>query len=104
MFAKQRSNIDITERIRHSTSKCYRCDGQHSAKASLFFEKQCFYCKNKEHTLKVCRKKVKYDSLKRLTEENNYHEEDEAIYSMYYLSSQKPRLPIIIKISVETAP
>ena len=51
-------------------------------------------------TLKVCRKKLKDDSLKRLTEENNDHEEDDAIYSMYYLSSQKPRPPIIIKISV----
>ena len=43
---------------------------------------------------------MKDDSLKRLTEENNDYEEDEDIYSMYCLSSQKPRPPIIIKISV----
>ena len=75
------------EKKPNSTSKCYRCDGQLSAKVCPFIEKQCFYCKNKGHTLKVCRKKVKRDSLKRLTEENNDHEEDEAIYSMYNLSS-----------------
>ena len=88
------------EKKPNSTSKCYRCDGQHSAKVCPFIEKQYFYCKNKGHTLKVCRNKVKDDSLKRLTKENNDHEEDDAIYSMYYFSSQKPRPPIIIKISV----
>ena len=57
------------EKKPNSRSKCYRCDGQHSAKVCLFIEEQCFYCENKGHTLKVCQKKVKVDSLNRLTEE-----------------------------------
>ena len=38
-----------------SEKLCYRCDGYHKLEICLFKEKECFYCKTKGHTIKVCR-------------------------------------------------
>ena len=37
--------------------------GKHSAKLCPFINKQCFYCKNKEHIEKVCRKKTAEENV-----------------------------------------
>ena len=42
-----------------SEKLCYRCDGNHKPETCLFKEKECFYCKTKGHTIKVCHKKQK---------------------------------------------
>ena len=38
---------------------CYQCNGNHTPETCPFKEKECFYCKSKGHTIKVCRKKQK---------------------------------------------
>ena len=35
----------------------FRCGNLHNPKSYPFIDKECFFCKNKEYTLKVCRKK-----------------------------------------------
>ena len=43
----------------NEVKKCYRYDRNHIAKSCPFIDKECFYCHNKGHTNKVCRKKSK---------------------------------------------
>ena len=40
-----------------SEKLCFRCDGNHKPETCPFKEKECFYCKTKGRTIKVCRKK-----------------------------------------------
>ena len=42
----------------NEVKKCYRCDRNHLAKSCPFIDKECFYCHNKGHASKVCRKKA----------------------------------------------
>ena len=42
---------------------CYRCSGNHLPSKCRFIGKECLYCKKKDHTIKVCRKRK--DSLSR---------------------------------------
>ena len=37
----------------------YRCSGNHKPETCSFKDRECFYCKVKGHTIKVCRKKLK---------------------------------------------
>ena len=34
----------------------YQCSGNHLPSKCQFLDKECFYCKKKGHTIKVCRK------------------------------------------------
>ena len=38
---------------------CYHCYGNHKPETCRFKENECFYCKTKGHTTKVCCKKQK---------------------------------------------
>ena len=38
--------------------KCYRCDGNHSAKSCPFIDEKCFCCHKKCHTSRVYQKKA----------------------------------------------
>ena len=44
--------------LRSQGRKCFRCDNLHNPKLCPFIDKQCFFCGNKGHTSKVCRKKA----------------------------------------------
>ena len=54
----QESVLKVTSEQK-SEKLCYRCDGNHKPETCLFKEKECFYCKTKGHTIKVCHKKQK---------------------------------------------
>ena len=53
------SKIDSKIPTKSQNSKCFRCSGQHNPKVCPFIDKECFFCKNKGHSSKVCRKKAK---------------------------------------------
>ena len=42
-----------------SEKPCYRCNGNHRPETCAFKDKECYYCKAKGHTIKVCQKKQK---------------------------------------------
>ena len=57
--AESSSKTDSKTTTKSQNPKCFRCSGQHNSKICPFIDKACFFCKNKEHTSKVRRKKAK---------------------------------------------
>ena len=63
-YMNNKSETQILKVSNKGVKKCYRCDRNHAARSSSFINKECFYCPNKAHTSKVCRKKAKADKVK----------------------------------------
>ena len=59
-----KSETQILKVSDKEVKKCYRCVGNHAAKSCPFIDKKCFYCPNKGHINKVCRKKAKANKVK----------------------------------------
>ena len=94
-----------------------RCDGRnHRPDKCAFKDKECFLCRSKGHTIKVCRKKrySKNDGLitpklentfnkinKQELSDNNDHSDDD-VYNLYTISSKKtPPLMVTFKINTQ---
>ena len=83
--------------------KRYCCDRNHSAKSCSFINKECFYCPNKGHISKVCRKKTKANKVKvnniAQTYENSTEVDDDEIYDIYSLSMSR-NLPLVVEVKI----
>ena len=55
---QKRQNADI-HKVSQGLNDCFRCGGKHDSNSCRFKEEECFYCKKKGHTMRVCRKKAK---------------------------------------------
>ena len=90
-----------------SSTKCYRCGGQHQAKDCQFKDAECHYCKKRGHIAKVCRSKAKgrqQGKTHQLTREEDLDEPDDetGTYSLYSTSS-KVTDPIAVTVAVNQA-
>ena len=63
-YLNNKSETQIVKVSDKEVKKCYRCDGNYTAKPCPFIDKECFYCHYKSHTSKVCRKKAKANKVK----------------------------------------
>ena len=104
--AESFSKIDSKIPIKSQNSKCFRCSGQHNPKVCPFIDKECFFCKNKGHTSKVCRKKAKSNLPTQqisnvLSETTDEDQSDADFFTIYQLDHKKSTRPIVITISIE---
>ena len=44
---------------RPSTQECYRCGGNHLPDLCQFKDKECFFCRNRGHAVRKCKKKAR---------------------------------------------
>ena len=83
--------------------KRYCCDRNHAVKSCSFINKECFYCSNKGHISKVCRKKTKANKVKvnniAQTYENSTEVDDDEIYDIYSLSMSR-NLPLVVEVKI----
>ena len=103
-YMNNKSETQILKVSDKKVKKCYQCDGNHAAKSCPFIDKECFYCYNKGHTSKVCRKKAKAIKVKVnnvvQTKENSTEVDDDEFYDIYSLSmSRNPPLVVEAKIN-----
>ena len=103
-YMNNKSETQILKVSDKEVKKCYRCDGNHAAKSCPFIDKECFYCHNKGHTSKVCRKKAKANKVKVnnvvQTKENFAEVDDDEFYNICSLSmSRNPPLVVEAKIN-----
>ena len=99
------SKIDSKIPTKSQNSKCFRCSCQHNLKVCPFIDKECFFCKNKGHTSKVCRKKAKSNLPTQqfsnvISETTDEGQSDEDFLTFYQLNHKSTR-PIVITISIE---
>ena len=104
--AESVSKTDTKTSPKNQYGKCYRCAGQHNPKVCSFIDKECFFCKNKGHTSKVCRKKAKSNLPTQqfpnvISETTDNDNSDDDLFSVYQLDHQKSSQPIIIMIMTE---
>ena len=103
--AESVSKIDTTTSPKNQYGKCYRCAGQHNPKVCPFIDKECFFCKNKGHTSKVCRRKAKSNlptqQFSVISETTDNDNSDNDLFSVYQLDHKKSSQPIIITIMIE---
>ena len=59
---------------------CFRCGSRHNPSTCPFKEKNCFFCRNKGHTVRMCRKKSRL-SNKSGSHEQHQVEADDVQYS-----------------------
>ena len=103
-YMNNKSETQILKVSDKEVKKCYQCDGNHAAKSCPFIDKECFYCYNKGHTSKVCRKRAKAIKVKVnnvvQTKENSTEVDDDEFYDIYSLSmSRNPPLVVEAKIN-----
>ena len=55
---KENGHVNVFKVNKQKEFSCFRCTGKYSAKVCPFINKQCFYCENKGHIVKVCQKKT----------------------------------------------
>lgn len=55
-------NVPVYKLDDSKKNPCFCCAGNHSVKVFLFIDEECFYCKNKRDTAKVCSKKARAES------------------------------------------
>ena len=88
-YMNHKSETQILKVSDKEVKKCYRCDGNHTAKSCAFINKECFYCHNKGHTSKVCRKNAKANKVKVnnvvQTKENSTEVDNNEFYYIYSL-------------------
>ena len=104
--AESVSKIDSKIPTKSQNSKCFRCSGQHNPKVCPFIDKECFFCKNKGHTSKVCRKKAKSNLPTQqfsnvISETTDEGQSDEDFFTIYQLDHKKSTQPIVITFSIE---
>ena len=104
--AESVSKTDTKTSPKNQYGKCYRCAGQHNPKVCPFIDKECFFCKNKGHTSKVCRKKAKSNLPTQqfsnvISETTDNDNSDDDLFSIYQLDHKKSSQPIIITIMIE---
>ena len=104
--AESISKIDSKIPTKSQNSKCFRCFGQHNPKVCPFTDKECFFCKNKGHTSKVCRKKAKSNLPTQqfsnvISDTTDEGQSDEDFFTIYQLDHKKSNQPIVITISIE---
>ena len=104
--AESISKIDSKIPTKSQNSKCFRCFGQHNPKVCPFTNKECFFCKNKGHTSKVCRKKAKSNLPTQqfsnvISETTDEGQSNEDFFTIYQLDHKKSTQPIVITISIE---
>ena len=104
--AESVSKIDTKTSPKNQYGKCYRCAGQHNPKVCPFIDKECFFCKNKGHTSKVCRKKAKSNLTTQqfsyvISETTDNDNSDDDLFSIYQLDRKMSSQPIIITIMIE---
>ena len=103
-YMNNKSKTQILKVSYKEVKKCYWCDGNHAAKSCPFIDKKCFYCHNKGHTSKVCRKKAKANKVKVNNvvqrKENSTEVDDDEFYDIYSSSmSRNPPLVVEAKIN-----
>ena len=92
--------------------ECYRCGGNHNPESCPFKEKECFFCRNKGHTTRKCRKKARENTkqqrkimqLKEGTdpeavEPQQPNAEPHPFYTMYKVGLPREK-PILIDIEI----
>ena len=104
--AESVSKIDSTVPTKNQSSKCFRCSGQHNPKVCSFIDKEGFFCKNKGHNSKVCRKEAKSNLPTQefsnfISETTDEGQSDEDFFTIYQLDHKKSTRPIVITISIE---
>ena len=104
--AESVSKIDTKTSPKSQYVKCYKCAGQHNPNVCPLIDKECFFCKNKGHTSKVCRKKAKlnlptqqFSNVISKTTDNDNSDDD--LFSVYQLDHKTSRQPIIITVMIE---
>ena len=89
-------NVPVYELDDSKKNPCVCCAGNHSTKVRQFIDKECFYCQNKGHTTKVCRKKTrtefKMDSqqINLVKKEEQSFQSDEDLHNIFQVSKPKP--------------
>ena len=101
---------------------CFRCGGRHNPSNCPFTEKNCFFCNNKGHTVRMCRKKsrsshksgsheqhqVRTDPAMQAVDDSNCPEEPaEAnlgdMYTIHRCAIQREK-PIFVKVDINSIP
>lgn len=101
----QRDQMNAFKMSQKDNLSCYRCTGKHYPKVCPFINKECFFCKSKGHTEKVCRKKLKsqrqHTHPSNIVRESNESDENNEIdlLTIYHLN-HKPTPPIIVEIEI----
>ena len=76
-----------------SSKLCFRCDGKHQPISCPFKDKDCFFCKKKGHTIKVCRKKKREVDTNHVEEEQPHESDGEEMYELYYHENSMSKQP-----------
>ena len=107
------SKIEQKTSTRNQSAKCFRCDNLHNPKSCPFIDKNVwfFFCKNKGHTSKVCRKKtnsslpIKHSSNV-VSETILIENPEDDLFSIYRLltSNVTPPITVFITIADHTLP
>lgn len=79
--------------------------GNHTEKVYLSIDKECFYCKNKGNTTKICTKKDKGRIKGRLStnlfrKQERSLQSDEDLYNVFQVSKLKPTTLLNIEIII----
>ena len=100
------SEVKIVLKVsENEKSKRYLCDGNHLVKLWSFREKECFHCRNKGHTSRICRKKAKSKSgrviqTNQVQGESSKSEDEGEYYEIHHLlKSRNP--PSIIDVKAD---
>ena len=115
---QQQSNGDNT--LNQVTSKpgkpfkrndCFHCGGNHAPGSCQFKDTECFYCRNKWHTTRVCRKKnrvtqfnTKVNQLSNTSmEQGDYQHLSTNTMNLYHLGLPR-EAPIRIQVTINNHP
>ena len=92
---------------RSQGTKCFRCDTLHNPKSCPFIDKQCFFCGNKGHTFKVCRKKARSNQSHVVKQSSNVvietipsENSKDDVFSIYQLRNSNPSTLITVFITI----
>ena len=94
LAAESVSKIDSKIPTKSQNSKCFRCSCQHNLKVCPFIDKECFFCKNKGHSSRVCRMKAKSNLPTQqfsnaILETPDEGQSDEDFFMIYHLHHKK---------------
>ena len=90
---------------------CYRCSGNHKPDTCLFKDKECFYCKKKGYTIKVCRKRQNQSknathSTNQISSPAPFENKTDNNDDVFEIFQLKPNanLPLKVEIAVNSNP